>query len=109
MKAFFVSGEGVVPYNPGKHFRRLRNFLYWKDGEEGLLVAGDGSYYPGESGHKSLLHCFRQRQHGYSSTPSTTPDGAGNGGADELTWTSTGFDMETPENLRPEIEKALKP
>jgi hypothetical protein len=114
MKAFWVTWARVIPYDKKMHFYQLWNFLYWTDGGDGeeLLIAGDGDYFDiendGIGSHKNLRHCFC---HHAFMAPTTPPDGAGRGswGTNELSWESVGFQVKTPEDLRPRIIAALMP
>jgi hypothetical protein len=108
MKVIFVTRKGCDIYSSSKHLNKVWHFLYWHsaNSENSLLVAGNGNYGLKDSTHHSLL------VHAKSSgcvVPSNIMDGAGNNIEDGKIsgWRSTGFNVTTPENLRPLIIKAL--
>ncbi len=107
----WVSGiEGrVVPYDYRMHHEMARDFLFWQTGPEGkpLLVVGDAVYGFITIGHKGLLKTAKRLG---AEVPDGNPDGAGRLGFTSFridSWSSTGFKVDTPADLRPIIENAL--
>ena len=107
---WFWEKNGVEDYNRELHSDRLWNFLFWngQEGEDDLLIAGDGGYdHPGRASHNALADRVRDRWTG-GRLPTRKPDGAGNVSDRQfISWSSTGFGVNTPKDLRPIIAAAL--
>lgn len=108
VEIIWVSGVGgAVPYDAATHRVNAWNFLFWNIGD-GFLLVGDGQYDGKEcrdASHCSLAACAQE--HGVR-VPAAPPDGAGNCVHGRITgWSSGGFDIKTPEDLRKPIASAL--
>jgi hypothetical protein len=89
--------ERGVDFNREFNERRdAYRFLYWKTNGNSLLVAGDFDT------HKELAEIAKE------DIPETIPDGAGSCQSGFVTqWFSHGFDVDTPEDMKDAIAKAL--
>jgi hypothetical protein len=97
----FLTRKGVtVPYDPTVHKSSLYKFLFWE--EENLLVAAEQSSFCNT--HASITRYVMK-------CPSKEPDAAGEfsiGGEKMFSWKSLGFDVITPERLKPVILEAFQ-
>jgi hypothetical protein len=96
----------VVSYQAEKHLPSACKFLYWPAQDspryEALLVVGRHS--PRLEKHKRLI----EELNGRYGTQERRPSGAGEVYFNKkVGWHSHGFELETPEELRPLILKAL--
>ncbi len=91
----------VEPYKPSEHLASAYKFLYWSV-EWDVLVVGN----PGITRHRVLREIAAGR---YDYLMYHAPSGAGGivPSGEVSDWHSSGFDLETPEYLRPIILKAL--
>lgn len=99
----FVKGQDVVilPYDPSKHHGS--KFLYFvdSDGVETLLVSSN------DSQHKDLLMDY-ERQNGPLDKANLRGAGQiGDGDGGIKSWHSAGFNLRTPEELKPRILELL--
>ena len=112
MKSFFipifygyVEGRVKEEYVPSKHLSNLSKFLYWNNEEGGLLLVTNCG------NHRDLPYCASllfDRESNESIQVYKKPDGCGNIEKGRVSsWVSEGYQITTPEDLRPAIIEAL--
>lgn len=111
IKAFWVTKDSIAPYSIVEHAKHLWNFLLWTDGGDGdpLLLAGAGGYFDTDDmdwrSHRGLRDRYVKLGR---MMPKGKPIAAGTGTVLAVTgWGSFGFDMKTPEELKPIILEVL--
>ena len=93
------TGGACLPYDKTKHANSVYKFLYWRQDGEVLLAGPQGDPMPSHS----VLHRLAGK-----SVPGGRPDGAGGAFRGRIiSWESVGYEVMTPEELRPKIAEAL--
>jgi hypothetical protein len=108
MKTFWMtSWRDFVLYDPRIHLMEAYKFIYWeeKDGQEETIIIG----WQEEFLRAYQWHPACHQDLAISAiAPNRKPDGAGYLHDGEVeSWTSEGYKIETPENLRPRILELL--
>lgn len=98
MKKYWLEGHRIIEYKKEDHFSRVTKFLYWSSDSEEILLAG-------------FLHSHTDLLRVAVNVELDEPDmiiGAGDAeGGFVRGWSSGGFEVSTPENIRAKIAEAL--
>ncbi|MBU4082735.1 hypothetical protein KKB98_02200 [Patescibacteria group bacterium] len=96
MKAYFVDFDGCVPYEINVHAALVYKFLFWEKDE--TLLAGSSHF----KAHSEIL------KEAHQNAPNEKANGAGEiFGSEIMYWDSIGYNILTPEKLRPIIVKII--
>ena len=89
---------GCISYDSKEHAQIAWKFLYWDT--EKILLVGSRSLETHQELHREARRTI--------SIPNRDPDGAGDIDFGEITsWESIGYEVVTPEDLKPKILNAL--
>jgi len=91
-------------YDPATHPLRARKFLFWRDGEDALLLVGDDEMH---------MDMARNARDLGIAVPDRKPDGAGNlmpgDRAKIVQWSTAGYGVGTPRAFRPTLMAMISP